>query len=88
MKRYFFIDKENTGKRFLKGLKELSKKDLSVLKIGKPREMVYNAQVNNYKFGVVAGSGLNTIAAIREKGIDIDIKAMETSMPLNEMDRF
>ena len=50
--------------------------------------MVYNAQVNNYKFGVVAGSGLNTIAAIREKGIDIDIKAMETSMPLNEMDRF
>ena len=69
-------------------LKELSKKDLSVLKIGKPREMVYNAQVNNYKFGVVAGSGLNTIAAIREKGIDIDIKAMETSMPLNEMDRF
>lgn len=31
MKRYFFIDKENTGKRFLKGLKELSKNDTIII---------------------------------------------------------
>ena len=31
MKRYFFIDKENTGNRFLKGLKDLTKQDTIIL---------------------------------------------------------
>jgi repressor of nif and glnA expression len=98
------INKDITGaRRILASIKEipniareqsteilstLSSKDLSILKVGKPREMVYNAIVNNYKFGVVASSGLNAIAAIKEQGINIDIKAMESLMPLNEMDKF
>jgi repressor of nif and glnA expression len=57
-----------------------------VLKIGKPRELVYNAKVDNYNFGIVAGSGLNSIAAIKENGINIDVKSEETVMPIEDMD--
>ena len=35
----------------------------SIYKIGKPRELVYNAKVDNYNFGVIAGGGLNSIGA-------------------------
>ena len=59
----------------------------SIYKIGKPREVTYNAKAENYNFGIVAGSGLNTIGAIKEKGIDIDVKAIEKLMPFEEMDR-
>ena len=59
----------------------------SIYKIGKPREVTYNAKADNYNFGVVAGSGLNTIGAIKEKGIDIDVKAIEKLIPFEEMDR-
>jgi hypothetical protein len=59
----------------------------SIYKIGKPREVTYNAKAENYNFGVVAGSGLNAIGAIKEKGIDIDVKAIETLMPFEKMDR-
>ena len=57
-----------------------------MLKIGKPRELVYNAKVDNYNFGIVAGSGLNSIAAIKENGINIDVKSEETVMPIEDMD--
>ena len=59
----------------------------SIYKIGKPREVAYNAKADNYNFGVVAGSGLNAIGAIKEKGIDIEVKAIEKLMPFEEMDR-
>ena len=59
----------------------------SIYKIGKPRELIYNAKVDNYNFGVVAGSGLNSIGAIKEKGIDIEVKAIEKLMPFEKMDR-
>ena len=59
----------------------------SIYKIGKPREVTYNAKADNYNFGVVAGSGLNSIGAIKEKNINIDIKAIETLMPFEKMDR-
>ena len=59
----------------------------SIYKIGKPREVTYNAKADNYNFGIVAGSGLNTIGAIKEKGIDIDVKAIEKLIPFEEMDR-
>ncbi len=68
-------------------LTELQKKDLPIYKIGKPRELVYNAPVDNYNFGIVAGSGLNSISAIREKGVNIEVKALEGIMALNEMDK-
>ena len=59
----------------------------SIYKIGKPRELVYNAKVDNYNFGVIAGGGLNSIGAIKEKGIDIEVKAIEKLIPFEEMDR-
>ena len=37
--------------------------------------------------GVVAGSGLNSIGAIKEKGIDIEVKAIETLIPFEKMDK-
>ncbi len=59
----------------------------SIYKIGKPRELAYNAKANNYNFGVVTGSGLNSIGAIKEKGIDIEVKAIEKLLPFEKMDR-
>ena len=59
----------------------------SIYKIGKPRELTYNAKADNYNFGVVTGSGLNTIGAIKEKGIDVEVKAIEKLLPFEKMDR-
>lgn len=67
-------------------LNKISENEFSILKIGKPRELVYNAKVDNYNFGIVAGSGLNSIAAIKEKGINIEAKAVETLLPIEDMD--
>ncbi|MDR2544402.1 MAG: NrpR regulatory domain-containing protein [Methanobrevibacter sp.] len=50
---------------------------IPVYKVGKPREIVYNTKIDAYNFAIVAGSGLNTIAAIKEENIDIKIKAVE-----------
>lgn len=68
-------------------LDTLDKIGLSIYKIGKPRELTYNAKADNYHFGIVAGSGLNTIAAVREKGVDIHVKAIEKLIPFEKMDR-
>ena len=65
----------------------LSNIGFSIYKIGKPRELTYNAKADNYNFGVVAGGGLNTIGAIKEKGIAIDVKAIEKLIPFEKMDR-
>ena len=59
----------------------------SIYKIGKPREVTYNAKADNYNFGVVTGSGLNSIGAVKEKGIDVEVKAIEKLMPFEKMDR-
>lgn len=67
-------------------LKEINKDGLPIYKIGKPRELVYNAKVDNYNFGIVAGSGLNSIATIKEAGIEVEVKARETNYPLEKMD--
>ncbi|MGN0177147.1 MAG: NrpR regulatory domain-containing protein [Methanobrevibacter sp.] len=59
----------------------------SIYKIGKPREVTYNAKADNYNFGIVTGSGLNTIGAIKEKGIDVEVKAIEKLLPFEKMNR-
>ena len=59
----------------------------SIYKIGKPRELVYNSKVDNYNFGVVTGGGLNSIGAVKEKGININIKAAEKLIKFEKMDR-
>ena len=68
-------------------LEVLNNIGFSIYKIGKPRELVYNAKVDNYNFGVIAGGGLNSIGAIKEKGIDIEVKAIEKLIPFESMDR-
>ena len=59
----------------------------SIYKIGKPRELVYNAKVDNYNFGVITGSGLNLIAALKEQNIDVKVKAIEKLIPFEEMEK-
>lgn len=96
------ITKKNTPNKILASFKEipyisrdyavelldtLNKIGFSIYKIGKPREVTYNAKADNYNFGIVAGSGLNTIGAVKEKGIDIEIKAIEKLMPFEKMER-
>ncbi|WP_225369777.1 NrpR regulatory domain-containing protein [Methanobrevibacter arboriphilus] len=54
--------------------------------MGKPRELVYNAKVDRYNFGFVTGSGLNQIAAIKESGIDVNIKAVQGTIEIDEME--
>ncbi|MGV8140504.1 MAG: NrpR regulatory domain-containing protein, partial [Methanobrevibacter sp.] len=36
---------------------------------------------------VVAGSGLNLIAALKEKGIDVEVKAIAKLMKFEKMER-
>ena len=96
------ITKNDRPKRLLASIKEipyvardhsislldkLSKLGIPTYKIGKPREIIYNAKVDNYNFGIVTGSGLNTIAAIKEKGIDVEVKADTKLMPFENMDK-
>ena len=59
----------------------------SIYKIGKPREVVYNTKVDNYNFGVITGGGLNSIGAIKEKGMDIEVKAIEKLIAFEKMER-
>lgn len=96
------ITAENGVKRFLASIKEipyvardysvyfldkLEKLELPIYKVGKPRELTYNAKADNYNFAIVTGSGLNTIAAIKENGIDIEVKADAKLMPFEKMDK-
>lgn len=74
----------NQSKEILEKLRDM---DFPIYKIGKPREILYNGKVDNYKFGVVAGSGLNQIAAIKEKGINVNLSPTKETINLNEMDR-
>ena len=65
---------------------DINKIKLPVFKVGKPRELLYNAKVDTYNFGFVTGSGLNPIAAIKESGIEVDIKITQSTIKLDDMD--
>ena len=69
-------------------LGEIEDAGVSILKVGKPSELVYNAKVERYHVGIVTPGGLNQIAAIKEQGIHVDAKAVETVMDISEMDEF
>lgn len=77
-----FIARDKT-KEILAGMEKIK---LPIFKIGKPRELVYNAKVDRYNFGFVTGSGLNQIAAIKESGIDVNIKAVQGTIEIDEME--
>ncbi len=69
-------------------LEEVQDAGFSVLKVGKPSELVYNAKVERYHVGVVAPGGLNPIAALKEHGMHVEPKAVETIMKVSEMEEF
>ncbi len=48
-----------------------------MLKIGAPGEILYNARVEKYHAGIVTPGGLNPLAAVREAGVEIRMKAIE-----------
>lgn len=60
----------------------------SVFKVGKPSELVYNAKVERYHVGIVAPGGLNPIAALKEHGMQVEPKAVETMMKVSDMEEF
>jgi len=66
-------------------IEELSEAGFSVLKIGAPGEILYNALVEKYHAGIVTPGGLNPIAAVREAGVEIRMKAIERLMDLREL---
>ena len=59
-----------------------------IYKIGKAREFTYNANIENYNFGVVTGSGLNQIGALKENNIPVDIKAISKHCLFENMEKF
>ena len=69
-------------------LEEVQDAGFSVLKVGKPSELVYNAKVERYHVGIVAPGGLNPIAALKEHGMHVEPKAVETLMKVSDMDEF
>jgi len=69
-------------------LEEVQDAGFSILKIGKPSELVYNAKVERYHVGIVAPGGLNPIAALKEHGMDVEPKAVENMTNVSEMEEF
>ncbi len=69
-------------------LEDIKEAGFSILDIGKPSELIYNAKVERYHAGIVAPGGLNPIAAIKEAGITVEPKAVETIMDVSNMEEF
>jgi repressor of nif and glnA expression len=69
-------------------LEEVQDAGFSVLKVGKPSELIYNAKVERYHVGIVAPGGLNPISALKEHGMDVEPKAVETMMKVSDMEEF
>ncbi|MGL6297800.1 MAG: NrpR regulatory domain-containing protein [Methanobacteriaceae archaeon] len=61
---------------------------ISSYKAGKPRELIYNAKVDNYNFGIVTPSGLNPITAVKESGIDLKVKAVSDMVEFETMEKY
>lgn len=74
----------NKSEKILNTLNEI---ELNIHKVGKPRELIYNAKVDNYNFGIVANSGLNGIAALKEENINVDVEAAKHLILFEEMDK-
>ncbi len=67
-------------------LDKIQETGFSILKVGNPSELLYNAKVERYHVGIAAPGGLNPIAAINEEGIHVHVKAVETMMNLSDME--
>jgi repressor of nif and glnA expression len=69
-------------------LDKVQETGFSILKIGNPSELLYNAKVERYHVGIAAPGGLNPIAALSEEDIPVNVKAVETMMNLSDMEEF
>lgn len=58
-------------------LNSLNDSGFEVLGMGQTNEYMYNAKIEKYHFGYVVAGGLNSIAAMKEKGISVDVKSIE-----------
>jgi repressor of nif and glnA expression len=72
----------------VEAIEKIRDSGFSVLKIGEPSELIYNAKIERYHVGIVTPGGLNPIAAIMEEGIPVEVKAVESLMKLEEMEEF
>ncbi|MEG3225316.1 MAG: hypothetical protein BME94_07330 [Methanobacteriales archaeon Met13] len=93
----------NKGGRILASLKEIpyvarpdaldvlegvEEAGFSILHVGKPSELIYNAKVERYHVGIVTPGGLNPIAAIKESEIPVEAKAVERIINVTKMEEF
>lgn len=69
-------------------LDDIEEAGFSILEVGKPSELIYNAKVERYHAGIVTPGGLNPIAAVKEAGIHVEPKAVETMMDVSQMEEF
>lgn len=74
-----YIAREKT----LKVTEKLKEAGFNIFKVGKTNEILYNAKVGRYKVGIVTPGGLNPIAAIKENGVDVKVKAIESLMDID-----
>ena len=58
-------------------LNSLDESGFQVLNIGQTNEYMYNAKIDKYHFGYVVAGGLNSIAAMKENNIDVEVKSIE-----------
>ncbi len=58
-------------------LASLNDSGFEVLGVGQTNEYMYNAKIEKYHFGYVVSGGLNAIAAMKENGIDVEVKSIE-----------
>jgi HTH-type transcriptional regulator, global nitrogen regulator NrpRI len=69
-------------------LSHIKDSGLSVFKIGETSELIYNAKVERYRVGIVTPGGLNPLAAVKEQGISVEPKAVETLVQMSELTEF
>ena len=55
--------------------------------LGNPKEFMYNAKVERYNIGIMTPGGLNPIALINEKDIEVEPKSVERLMEFTDMER-
>ena len=67
-------------------LNSLNDSGFEVLGMGQTNEYMYNAKIEKYHFGYVVAGGLNSIAAMKEKGIPVEVKSIEKIMNYDSLE--
>ena len=67
-------------------LNTINDSGFEVLGIGQTNEYMYNAKIEKYHFGYVVAGGLNSIAAMKEKDIPVEVKSIEKIMDYDSLE--